>query len=255
VTRRHRDTGLTVLELMIVIAIIGALAAVLRTGFNALTKAELVEDATEFATLLKRTSSLAIENGEMHRLVIDMDKQVYVVEVCQGQTALVRNEQLRNDDEKTKQAIEKGKQRLAQLPSDALAVGDPDEATRRATAISGHHIADRQCVPVQDGVSGDTHGKEFLRALRSNKGIKFKKVWVAHQDEPQTKGQVAFYFFPTGAAEKAIVEITDGDSVLTTRVYGITGRVQLSDGALPDPNEHMLKNVLGDKDAEREDGR
>jgi hypothetical protein len=144
-------------------------------------------------------------------------------------------------------------QRLQQLPSDAFAAGDPDEATRRATAVAGHHVADRTCAPVTDGVSGDVQGKEFLRTLHANKGIKFKQVWVAHQDDSQTKGQVAIYFFPTGAAEKAIVEITDGDTIFTTRVYGITGRVQLSDGALADPNDHMLKNVMGDKDAARED--
>ena len=251
--RRQRAQGMTVLELMIVIAIIGAAAVLMRAGFRALTKADLVEDATEFATLLKRTNQLAVENGEMHRLVIDLDKQIYGVEVCQGSTALVRNEALRNDDEKTKQALERGKQRLQQLPSDAFAAGDPDEATKRATAVAGHHVADRTCAPVTDGVSGDVQGKEFLRTLHANKGIKFKQVWVAHQDDGQTKGQVAIYFFPTGAAEKAIVEITDGDSIFTTRVYGITGRVQLSDGALADPNDHMLKNVMGDKDAEREE--
>jgi len=245
--------GMTVLELMIVIAIIGAAAVLMRAGFRALTKADLVEDATEFATLLKRTNQLAVENGEMHRLVLDLDKQIYGVEVCQGQTALVRNEALRNDDEKTKQAIERGKQRLSQLPTDALAAGDPDEATRRATALSGHHIADRTCIPVQEGVSGDVHGKEFIRALRASKGVKFKEAWVQHQEEGQTKGQVAFYFFPTGAAEKSIVEITDGESVMTILVYGITGRVQLRDGALADPDEHMLKNVMGNKDAAREE--
>ncbi len=253
--RSRRAQGMTVLELMIVIAIIGAAAVLMRAGFRALTKADLVEDSTEFATLAKRTNQLAIENGEMHRLVIDLDKQIYAVEVCQGATALVRNEALRNDDEKTKQALERGKQRLQHLPADAFAAGDPDEATRRATAVAGHHVADRTCVPVQDGVSGDVQGKEFLRALRAGKGIKFKEVWVAHQDEGQTKGQVAIYFFPLGESEKSVVELTDGSEVFSVLVFGLTGRVELHDGALRDDNDHMLKNAMGEHDDKREGQR
>jgi hypothetical protein len=40
--------------------------------------------------------------------------------------------------------------------------------------------------------------------------------------------------------------------VFTVLVYGLTGRVELHDGALKDVNDHMLKNVMGDKDAKRE---
>src|SRR5918994_765351 len=97
--------GMTILELMIVLAIIGAGIFLVRTGFRVLTKADLVDNANELSAILKRTSQLALEKGEMHRVVFDVDKHLYAVEVCQGARTLQRNEKLRPDDEETKRAL------------------------------------------------------------------------------------------------------------------------------------------------------
>ena len=244
---------MTVLEIMVVLAIIGGLFYVVRSGFRIVTKADLVEDASELTAVMRRASQVAVEHGELHRVVLDLETQAYVVERCEGQAVIVRNEQLQGDDDETKRAIERGKQRLANLPSDALASGDPEEATRRATALAGHHIADRTCKPATDSVTGNASGKGWLRKLRKDKGVKFKQVWVQHRDDGVTKGQVAIYFFPVGSSEKSVIELTDGSEVFSVLVYGLTGRVELHDGELRDVNDHMMKNAMGDKDAKRED--
>jgi type II secretory pathway pseudopilin PulG len=244
--------GMTVLELMVVLAVIGGLFFIVRTGFRTITKADLVEDSTELTAILRRTSQLAVEHGELHRVVLDFEKEAYVVEVCQGQAAILRNEQLNTDPEETKRALDKGKQRLSQLPTDALASGDPEDATKRAAAISGHHIADRTCIPATDTVTGDSAGKGWARKLRKDK-VKLKEIWVQHRDDSATKGQVAIYFFPLGGSEKSVIELTDGSEVFSVLVFGLTGRVELHDGELKDVNDHMLRNVMGDKDLKRED--
>lgn len=243
---------MTVLEIMIVLAILGAGAALVRSGFRLVTKADLVENATELAAVMRRASQLAIEHGELHRVVFDLERHGYVVEICQGQTAIVRNEKLAPDEEATKAAIERGKQRMGQMPADAFAAGDADEATRRAIAIAGHHVVDRLCVPASTGVTGDASNKGWARALYAGKGIKFKEIWVQHRDEGVTKDQVAIYFFPMGSAEKAVVALTDGSDTFTVLVHGLTGRVELRDGELDDVDDHMLRNVMGDRDAARD---
>jgi general secretion pathway protein H len=243
--------GMTVLEIMIVLAVIGGLFFVARTGFRSLTKADLVENATELTAVLRRTSQLAIEHGELHRVVLDLEGQAFVVEVCQGEAAIQRNEQLSTDGEEVRRALDRGKQRLANLPAEALAA-DPEDATRRAIALAGQHVADRMCTPATDGLSGDASGKGWLRKLRKEKGIKFKQVWVQHRDEGATEGQVAIYFFPIGSAEKSVIELTDGSETFSVLVFGLTGRVELHDGALRDVDDHMLKNAMGERDAKRE---
>src|SRR5215218_2044654 len=114
-------------------------------------------------TVLEIMIVLAVEHGELHRVVLDLEAQAYAVEVCQGQIAVVRNELLKADDEETRRALERGRQRLAGLPSDALAVGDPEEASRRAAALAGHHVADRVCKPADDSITGDAGGKRWIR--------------------------------------------------------------------------------------------
>jgi len=243
---------MTVLEIMVVLAIIGGLVFLVRTGFRALTKADLVEDATGLTAVMRRASQLAVEHGELHRVVFDFEKQGYVVEVCQGQAAILRNEVLGGDSEEAKRALERGKQRLSQLPADALAAGDPDEATKRAAAVAGQHVADRTCAPATEGLTGDSSGKGWARKLKPEK-VKLKEIWVQHRDDSVTKGQAAIYFFPQGGAEKAVIELTDGSEVFSVLVFGLTGRVELHDGALADVNDHMMRNAMGDKDAKRED--
>ncbi|HET9988640.1 MAG TPA: hypothetical protein VFQ65_08965 [Kofleriaceae bacterium] len=249
---------MTVLELMIVLAIIGGAMMLVRSGFRLITRADLVENSSELSAVLRRASSLAIEHGEMHRVVIDMDKGLYSVEVCQGAVAIQRNELVRPDEEAKKRALDKGKNAFVNMPQDALQVGDPEEAAKRATAVAGHHIADRTCVTASDTITGaaepDAKGKSkgWVRGLRADKGIKFKEIWVQHRDESATKGQVAIYFFPTGSSEKSVIELTDGTDVFSVLVYGLTGRVELRDGVLKDVNDHMMRNAMGDKDAKQE---
>jgi type II secretory pathway pseudopilin PulG len=260
---------MTVLELMVVLAIIAGSAMLVRSGFRLVTKADLVEDSTELSAILRRASELAIEHGEMHRVVIDLDTQYYQVEVCRGALAIQRNELLvANKDDKAR-ALEKGKNAFANMPAEATQAADPEDAERRAMAVAGHHVADRTCVLAADTITGAAEGLEekedekkdknvvkgWRRHLHYKKNIKFKEVWVQHRDESVTKGQVAIYFFPTGSSEKAVIEATDGSEVFSVLVYGLSGRVELKDGVLKDVNDHMMRNAMGDKNAKREDDK
>ncbi len=266
---------MTVLEMMIVLAIIGGGVVLVRTGFRQITKADLVESSTELSAMLKRTAQLAIEKGEMHRILFDVEQQLYAVEVCQGSTAIMRNEKVRGDEEKQKQALARGQERLRGVPMEAIAQ-DAESATKHAMSIAGHHVADRMCSPVNEKeVSGLTSGVDqkttnedgkTIRKIRGDKdsrtnltwvrslrpGIKFKEIWVQHKDESATKGQIAIYFWPTGSSEKAVIEVTDDSETFTVLVHGLTGRVQLRDGTLRDVDDHMLRNIMGNKDADRD---
>jgi type II secretory pathway pseudopilin PulG len=264
---------MTVLELMVVLAIIAGASMLVRSGFRLITKADLVENSTELSAVMRRTSTLAVEHGEMHRLVIDLDTQIYTVEVCQGAVAIQRNEILRTNEEDKKRALDKGKNAFSNMPVQATEASDPQDAEKRAMAVAGHHIADRTCMTATDTISGDAKGREddehdkdgkvtkhgelrgWVRKLRADKGIKFKEIWVQHRDESVTKGQVAIYFFPNGSSEKAVVELTDGTEIFSVLVYGLTGRVELRDGVLKDVNDHMMRNAMGDKNAKREDDK
>jgi prepilin-type N-terminal cleavage/methylation domain-containing protein len=263
-TRRLRvsQRGLTLLELLIVVAIIGIALYALSSSLRILGGFGLSEDSDELAAMLRRASQLAIERGEQHRVVFDLEKGGYRIDVCQGQAALARNEAIDPDKEKVEEALKKGQDKLRDVPQDALAVGDPDEAMKRAKALAGHHIGDRMCAPAMGGESGVHHSMnkknlqigdddaDWIRAL--NRSVKFSEIWVQHKDSSTKKGEVALYFFPNGSAEKAVIEMTDGDGYRTLIVNGLTGRIQQKTGRLEDVEAVMLRNVMGKREKERE---
>lgn len=262
----RRQSGLTLLELMIVIAIIGVVVYVLNNGYRSFTKAELTESVTELVSFLRRGAQLSLETGEQHRILFDLDKGVYVMEVCQGSATVARNAQLNPDEDEVKRAAEKGKDRLRDMPADVLAAGDPDEAAKRAISLAGHHIGDRTCGPVTSGTSGivrnrrdqardgetEDNAKQWMRTIGSESGVKFKEIWVQHQDHSATKGQIAIYFFPDGSSEKAVIEVADGDTIRSVLVHALTGRIEERNGKLRSIDDHMLRNAMGGRDKQRE---
>jgi prepilin-type N-terminal cleavage/methylation domain-containing protein len=267
--RRRLQSGLTLLEIMIVIAIIGLLLGVLAPAVRTFTHGDLTDDTAELVGYLRRASQLAIENGEQMRVLIDVDTGTYVVEECKGAASLAKNQEvIRPDADKLKAAQDKGQERLRDLPQDALAVGDADEAMKRAIAIAGHHIADRTCAPVREGLTGQSTAggamskkenaeaqskSDWIRHLHSTNGIKFKEIHVQHKDETTTKGQVAIYFYPNGSAEKAVIVLVEDDKTYRTiLVYGLTGWIQQKTGRLDDIDDHMMRNAMGDRDKRRE---
>lgn len=262
----YQQRGLTLLELLIVIAIIGFALIALGRSVNILGNFGLSEDADELSAMLRRASQLAVERGEQHRVVFDLDKGAYRVDVCAGAATLSRNEQTDPDKEKVDQAVQKGQDRLKDLPTDALSSSggaDAEDSLARAKALSGHHVGDRMCQPAQGGMSAVSHSTikknltagddvaDWVRAL--DRKVKFSEIWVQHKDGSTKKGDVAIYFFPNGSAEKAVIELTDGDGgYRTVLVNGLSGQVTQKNTKLDDPDAHMLRNVMGDKDKQRE---
>ncbi len=250
----HRQRGITILEIMIVLAIVGVSLMLVRSGFRLVTKADLAENATEMVAVLRRTNQLAIETGMMHRVLINFEKSSYSVEACEGATSIARNEAIRVEEDVKKRAVLRMEGRLRGTTVDTLA-SDPEDVTRKALALAGHHVADRTCATATSGFVGDSRGRGWERKLRAEKGIKFREVWVQHQEKSASDGEVAIYFFPIGSSEKAVIEITDGSDVFSILVFGLTSLVELRDGALNDVEDHMLRDLKGDRIKEREERR
>lgn len=255
VRRRRGQRGLTLLEIMIVLAVIGGVMYLGLTGLRTLTSADIAGTATDMAALMRRASQKAVETGEMHRLLLDLDKQAFAVEVCQGTQALVRKQKdAESDPKKAEEAKKRGEERLGQLPTTAglAAPTDPEAAAKRAVALAGHHVADRLCGPAFEDHRSRKDPVPMVRKLDKDSGIKLREVWVAHLDDSTTAGLVAVYFFPNGSSEKAIINLTDGDGVFSLLVYGLTGKIEVLSTPLANPDDHMLRNALGDREDEDE---
>jgi prepilin-type N-terminal cleavage/methylation domain-containing protein len=248
----RRPRGMTVLELMIVMAIVAIGLYFASSGLRRVTKADLTDDTLDLASVLRRAGQLAIETGQLHRVVLDFDKRIYAVEACRGANTLVRGKQEPRvaDPREAQDKIAMAQERLSTaLPGTAPVQGAaPDDAVRRAAALAGHHVLDRVCEPAAETPAPGAKAMS-VRELRS--GVKLREVWVQHLDDSTTDGTVAIHFFPFGSAEKAVVEVVGGDDVYTILIHGLSGRVEVKDEALRNADDHMLRDAIGEKEEER----
>lgn len=249
---------MTVLEMMIVIAIIGMLSYVGYGAIRRLTRADLVDDTNHLGSLMSRASELAAESGKLHRVTIDLDEGVAYVEACEGAIAVrrVKSGEKTIDDKEAKRELEDAKGKLEGAKSGnslqrGFTAATPEDGAKMAAALAGHHVGDQQCTQVKDVFSGDTDGKPLLLKLKKDSGIKVKEIWVQHRDDSVTAGQSSIYFFPLGSAEKAIVELTDGGEVYSVKVHGLTGTIETVDGEVKDVDDFMHHDVNGQREQDR----
>lgn len=274
--RRSREAGLTVLELIIVIAIIGLFAYVGYSGFRMLTHAALADDVNELTAVMRRSQVLSVEAGVPVRVVIDFDHQQYWVEACTGDPTLRHSkEEEKVDAEAVAGEVAKARERLSALPPGALPPGSVEDQAKMALALAGKTVGGRVCHELSDAgnkkrtkqgevanddevdqaLALDSDGRTWHRSFNTGKGVKVREVWVQHLESSVSSGTVSITFFPLGYAEKAIIEVGDDrDDLYSVLIFGLTGRVEVRDGALHNPDDHMLRNVKGEREAERSAG-
>jgi type II secretory pathway pseudopilin PulG len=257
--RRHRpgrsgprQSGMTVLELIIVIGVVGLLVGMFYTGVRYISGADLREDTVEVASVLKAAYNMATTSGSHHRVVFDLDEQTYRIEVCEGDIKLHfgDREQLleKGDIEALEELAENGPEKL--LPEDLAHIVTPEQAARTAAALTGTRIEEATCVP-PELPTGDVDGRGAERAIRTDRDIAIRSIAVQHLEDDQASGIVHINFFPLGRAEKAVIEIGDDDgNRYTLLVHGLTGRVEFSEGRV-DPDDHMLRRADGESMDER----
>jgi len=241
---------------VIVLAIIGLLSYLSVGAIRWLRGANAVDASVELTGVMRRTTQLASASGQLYRIVFDLDAQTYRVEVCEGGPAAISKDPeqkpVESSPEAKQRAVEDAKQRLASMPQSVTppAGASDADAEAMALALTGQLAARRTCT-VSPDFTGDPNGKPGVRAIDPNRSAKLKSVYVQHLRDPVTTGLVAVHFFPLGSAEKAIVEIGDGSKTFSVVVWGLTGRVELQDGAIAQPDQFLYRDAEGEESHER----
>ncbi len=254
--RRHSQRGVTLLEIIIVLVIIGLMMWLAVGAMDWLRGGNVTDSGVEMTSVFRRTSQLAAESRELHRVVLDLDAQTYRVEVCTGGPAALQKDPGKpappseEAEAKRQEAIAQAKLKIAGNQQVMPVGADPEQADQMALALANELAAQQSCT-VTPALFGDPSGRGTIRALDPSRDARIKSVWVQHLEDPVTTGLVAIHFFPVGSAEKAIVEIGDGSNTLTLLVHGLTGRIESRSGALRDPESFMMRDAVGEEVKER----
>jgi prepilin-type N-terminal cleavage/methylation domain-containing protein len=248
--RRHSalQAGITLIEIMIVLAVIGLLALLLPRQIRQARKSELRGDASRIAAAMRSGYDRAAATAAHHRLIIDLDEDTFQLERCEGPVRMVRS-----IDEAQAQEAQSIAAQLA-TPPEAPPPIDPTGQTPNPSApgaLGGPQVDDEvgasgaplPCTPVKGAL-----GKP--QTLAGSAGIKFKQVFVAHLEQPAGEGKVTINFFPLGRGERAVVTLIDAeDHVYSVRLHALTGRAQISEG------EYRRPEDLVNRESEEESSR
>ncbi len=191
----ENQRGMTMIEIMIVVAIIGTMMGI---GVSVLfpgSEAKLREQSIRLAATIKFLYNEAAIKNKYYRLAFDLDSQSYSVESSR-EPFLVEIE---------------AEQTVKKKFSASVASPNPSQAS-----------------PAPEG--GFSEESEFMvRPTSLPGGIKFKDISVAHMKNRQEQGKVYAYFFPNGWVEGMVINMADEDeeNFYSLEVNPLTGKSKL----------------------------
>lgn len=210
---------MTIIEIMMVIALIGMIISVGLPKFDQLTRANVRSGVRRLGALVKYCYDQAVISGKLHRIRVDLGgsyfdessnkvekEQKWSLEMAQGDA--LPEEQIKADLIEDIQAQEKRKQQEIEK-----------NESKTADAF----------VPAQDAK------KHYLP-----KGIKIVSVksWRIGDNKKVTKGDLGIYCFPNGFVDEATItlqEFNKPKSVLFhVKTRSLTGRVDIDAEAPPE---------------------
>jgi prepilin-type N-terminal cleavage/methylation domain-containing protein len=216
--RRRSDAGFTLIEMIIVLALIGLMMGVAVQGVRSFANSDLRASSTKLSGAIRYLFDRASTTGKIHRLVIDFEQRRYWAEVSedrfyighQRETEESRqhdlDEQAREDEDKQRQ-----EEQQANDPStvDMTRYQPQEFRPKRAQFSAFKEIA--------------------VKPVELPKTVKIAGLFTPRLAQPQGTGRGYLYFFPLGLSEAAQVFVSDinQQKFYTLVVQPLTGRVTI----------------------------
>jgi general secretion pathway protein H len=230
----RRSAGFTLLELVIVIAIIGLLlgAAVIAVGSLTGTKAK--EASAELAGTIRLLYDSAALTGRTCRLVFEMPqpkdddgKVKYHAECAKGALTASRDrdaelkevERIRKENERNPRRAESDRRYKLMSSDDAPTLQE---------------LQAREKDRVEQSAKYDTFATEEVKEKVLPGAVRIS-VWTKHQRDPIKSGTAYLYFFPQGFTEKSQVVVKQGPNAWTLVTSPLTGKVFIANEELETP--------------------
>ncbi len=215
---RSSSNGFTLLEILIVIAIMGMVVGSVTVGLRAVTNSDLRTAASKMSGGIRYLFDRASATGRIHRLVIDFEQQKYWAEVSDDRFLMARERETEETRQREVEEIAKEEEEEKRLAE------EKQEGQRNKYDISAYQPEEFK--PKRARFSAF---KELAIKPVNLKGPKIASIFTPRLAEPQTTGRGYIYFFPLGQTEPALVHLADKDDkkFYSLVVHPLTGRVQV----------------------------
>ena len=214
-SRTPSSTGFTLIEVIVVIAIVATLLGAAVVGIGALTGARARATLGELGATVRAMYDRAALTGHTCRIVFDLPAGdtpgfSYRAECAsRALTSAVDRDQTLKDDNQAR--LDAAKRTPRNRGSSTLLDVLAQEKDRVEAAAKFSNFTSPEVEP------------------RRITGVKLS-VWTTHQRQPARSGLAYLYFFPQGAVERAQLTARQGNSVWTLTVSPLTGKTAVVDG-------------------------
>ncbi len=183
-------SGFTLIEILVVIALIALVTTVAIPNINQAYKVKITNSTRELASTIRSAYDEAVLKGQVHRMAFDIAKNQYWVEIGERNFQLLTVEQ--------KELVEKKESKLSKEEKD------------------------KKKSPFQLAKNINKH-KNSLPS-----GVHFSEIQTVLYKEPIKVGVVYAHVFPHGFFEKLILHLKDDqDRESTLMVNPVTGKSQI----------------------------
>ncbi len=218
-TRHHRpaQSGMTLIEVMIVI-VIGALLAVGATmGIGAITRANLRAGCMTVSAAARFAYHRAVSHGKTTRLAFDFGAHTLAIEEAHGNVVI----EAPGEDDDDEDGDDDGSR-------------DPWAAASAALDDTLHaNLGRASFSPISNEVDEDGDGRVERIPIdrfqpRPFEGCAPHLLISPHEREPREDGKGYIYFFPSGRAEHAVLQLVNEDGIVySVEIEALTGRAQI----------------------------
>jgi general secretion pathway protein H len=220
--------GLTLIEILVVLAIISLVTGVAIAGSMQLPSARLRGAATLLTSAIKVAFTRATSTSRNLRLVMDLDHQTIWLE------------------ESSAPMLVQSKDKSAAGGADPVTNAEKEALAERDQILQGPPIPKPKFRAVKSTGIADTRDGSKTKSLGG--GVSFRSVQTTHDDAPRTSGHAYLYFWPGGLTERASIQMhLSDDTTLSLLVSPVTGKVTIKGGAVdlefPMDDEHASDRV------------
>ena len=238
--RARRQLGLTLIEIILVLAVLGLIAGMTVIGYGGTRAAELSRSVNQIANVIRYGYDKARVTGDHYRLQINLEERSFSLQQGDARMYLPatdRDGQLMEQDERKAEEREARDRRAEEafnrsVQAEVFREGDDGEMGSSDPYRVTRRRVPRRRAPMFDAFEEENVLSGLNESFKLPEGVRITSVRTADDLKPITAGEAAIYFFPRGRTQEAHILLEDerSDARYTIKLAPLTGRVTIDEG-------------------------